>query len=84
MGIFTQPHVMVITVDDTGGGISPENRRKIFENGFSTKGEGRGTGLHLVDSLVKRYSGSIDIESEENVGTSFTVTLTDERRSGNV
>lgn len=84
VGIFTQPHVMVITVDDTGGGISPENRRKIFENGFSTKGEGRGTGLHLVNSLVKRYSGSIDIESEENVGTSFTVTLTDERRGGNV
>ena len=34
---------MIITVDDTGSGISSENMERIFENGFSTKGEERGT-----------------------------------------
>lgn len=84
VGIFTKPHVMVITSYDTGGGISEENRKRIFEYGFSTKGEGRGTGLHVTKELVKRYGGSIDVESEEGVGTGFTVTLTDERSKENV
>ena len=75
MGIFTTPVVLVINVDDTGGGIPDENREKILENGFSTKGEGRGTGLYVVSGLVKRYGGSMEIESEIDVGTSFTVSI---------
>lgn len=84
IGIFTQPHVMLISVDDTGTGISAENQQSIFENGFSTKGENRGTGLYLVRNLVRKYCGTISVESEPNVGTSFTVTLTDERRDNHV
>ncbi|MCM1578587.1 MAG: ATP-binding protein [Ruminococcus sp.] len=75
VGIFTSPGAMVINVDDTGSGISEENRERIFDNGFSTKGEGRGTGLYAVSRLVKRYGGVIEAESEEGVGTSFTVQL---------
>lgn len=75
---------MIITVDDTGNGISEENREKIFENGFSTKGDGRGTGLHLIKQLIEKHNGSISVESEEGVGTSFTVTLTDEGGGSNV
>lgn len=79
VGIFTEPHAMLISVDDTGTGISPENQKLIFENGFSTKGIGRGTGLFVVNNLIKKYGGSISVESEPDAGTSFTVTLTDER-----
>ncbi|MDE6593633.1 MAG: sensor histidine kinase [Oscillospiraceae bacterium] len=75
VGIFTKPGALVINVDDTGGGIPEENREKIFENGFSTKGEGRGTGLYVVSGLVKRCGGSMEIESEIDVGTSFTVSI---------
>jgi sensor histidine kinase regulating citrate/malate metabolism len=78
IGIFTKPHALIIIIDDTGLGISPENRQKIFENGFSTKGENRGTGLFVVRNLIEKYGGSISVESEPDEGTSFTVTLTDE------
>lgn len=84
VGIFTEPHAMLISVDDTGKGISSENQKRIFENGFSTKGEGRGTGLFIVHNLIKKYGGTISVESEPDAGTSFTVTLTDERGNKNV
>jgi len=77
IGIYTQPHAMIINVDDTGTGISDNVRNKIFENGFSTKGEGRGNGLYIVSELIKKYNGTISVDSEENIGTSFTITLTD-------
>ncbi len=77
IGIFTQPHAMIINVDDTGMGIPDEIRNDIFTNGFSTKGEGRGTGLFIVNELIKKYNGTISVESEKDNGTSFTVTLTD-------
>lgn len=79
VGIFTKPHAMIISVDDTGMGVAPENQKLIFENGFSTKGENRGTGLFVVNDLIRKYGGSISMESEPGAGTSFTITLTDER-----
>ena len=84
VGIFTEPHAILISVDDTGKGISPENQKRIFENGFSTKGNGRGTGLFVVNNLIKKYGGTISVESESVAGTSFTVTLTDEGENKNV
>ena len=82
IGIFTQPHAMMITVDDTGMGISDKNMKHIFENGFSTKGnskkENRGNGLYLINKLVKKYNGNINVESETGEGTSFTIELTEE------
>lgn len=79
IGIFTSPHAMIINVDDTGMGISDKNIDRIYKNGFSTKGENRGTGLYIVHSLAEKYSGTVSAESEIGVGTSFTITLTDER-----
>ncbi|MGN1134780.1 MAG: sensor histidine kinase, partial [Oscillospiraceae bacterium] len=84
VGIYTKPHAMIITVDDTGNGISDENTERVFEYGFSTKGDGRGTGLALVRQLVAKHNGTITVDSEPGTGTSFTVTLTDEGRSSNV
>lgn len=84
VGIFTKPHAMLISVDDTGTGITSENQKLIFENGFSTKGEKRGTGLFIVNNLIHKYGGSISVESEPGAGTSFTITLTDERCEKNV
>lgn len=77
IGIFTQPHAMIINVDDTGTGIPDEIKDDIFRNGFSTKGDGRGTGLYIVNELIKKYNGTISVESEKDMGTSFTITLTD-------
>lgn len=75
VGIFSASGAMLITVDDTGRGIPPENIDRIFENGFSSKGEGRGTGLYLVKNLVQNYGGTISVESEPGAGTSFTISF---------
>ena len=72
-GIYSKPDGVLITVDDTGEGIA--DKEKIFENGFSTKGQGRGTGLYQVKSMVEALGGSIDLESQIGVGTSFSVSF---------
>jgi len=65
------------TVEDTGPGIPAEIRHKIFEPFFSTKEVGKGTGLGLSVSyaIVKRHGGRIDVSSETDRGTKFTVLL---------
>ncbi len=81
-GIYSKPDAILITVDDTGSGIKMEDLELIFENGFSTKGEDRGTGLHQVKAMVENFGGKITVESQEGVGTSFSVSFVKE--NGNV
>ena len=74
-GMFSKPGALLITTDDTGTGIAEEHIGHIFENGFSTKGSGRGTGLYQVKTITENAGGSINVESQEGVGTSFTVSF---------
>lgn len=80
-GIYSKPGAVLITVDDTGSGIKEENLASIFENGFSTKGEGRGTGLYQVKSMVEHFGGKICVESQERVGTSFSISFAKENQN---
>jgi signal transduction histidine kinase len=70
---------VVISVRDTGIGISPEDQEKIFEEfyqvGASRTQEGTGLGLALTRRLVELHHGRLDVESEPGVGSTFTVTL---------
>lgn len=77
-GIYSRPGAVLITTDDTGRGIPEENLERIFENGYSTKGEGRGTGLYQVKKMVEGFGGKITVESQVGVGTSFSVSFTSE------
>ena len=70
-------HGLLLSVDDTGPGMTEEVKQHIFERGFSTKGDGRGTGLALVQDIIETYNGTIRVESDLGVGTSFIITLTD-------
>jgi len=66
--------IEVIFADD-GCGIPESNLEKIFEPLFTTKAKGIGVGLALTRSLVEGHGGSIEVESEEGQGSTFTVRL---------
>lgn len=70
-------HYVVLTVEDTGSGIPPEIQAKIFDAFFTTKGEGKGTGLGLatVKDIITRHNGFIHLYSEVGVGTQFKIYL---------
>ena len=78
-GIYSRPGAVLITVDDTGKGIKEEDIERIFVKGYSTKGEGRGTGLDQVKTMVESFGGKITVESQEGVGSSFSVSFTKEK-----
>lgn len=75
LGIYTKPGELLIIVKDTGTGIPEEIKEKIFENGFSTKGPGRGIGLYHTKQLVSSLGGTITVESQVGTGTCFMVNL---------
>jgi len=66
-----------IEVGDTGGGIAPADLPNIFEPFFTTKPLGRGTGLGLsiCYGIVQSHGGRIEVDSEPNQGSRFTVLL---------
>lgn len=73
-----------IAVADTGCGISPENLDKLFDPFFTTKEVGQGTGLGLAVSygIVERHGGTIRVQSEVSRGSTFTIWLPIDERSG--
>jgi PAS domain S-box-containing protein len=62
---------------DTGSGIEPEVRDKVFDPFFSTKGPTKGTGLGLsiCYSIIKDHGGTIEMDSETGRGTRFTIRI---------
>jgi len=67
---------VIVRVCDTGRGIKPSHRTKIFEPGFSTKSRGWGMGLALVKRIVTQYhNGKIRVETTGRQGTTIAFTL---------
>lgn len=66
-----------ITISDTGIGITQDNLDKIFDPGFTTKGVGIGTGLGLsiCYQIIEKHGGSIGVESQVGLGTSFIIEI---------
>jgi len=76
------PDEVIITLSDTGTGISKENMEKIFTPFFTTKelGKGTGLGLPLIYGIVKMHKGNISLSSNDDpaegpTGTTFTISL---------
>ncbi len=66
---------ILLTVLDQGHGMDEATRARVFEPFFSTKPRGRGLGMAAVLGIVRAHGGTIDVESTQGVGTTFTVRL---------
>jgi len=68
---------VVVEVIDNGVGIEPDHLTKIFEPFFTTKEIGKGTGLGLAVcyGILTEHGGTLDVQSTQGVGTTFTITL---------
>jgi signal transduction histidine kinase len=64
-----------IRVRDTGPGISPNRLKSIFQPFFTTKDHGTGLGLYISRRVMEDQGGTLSVESEVGVGTTFSITL---------
>jgi two-component system nitrogen regulation sensor histidine kinase NtrY len=76
--VVTQPGVadtVELIVADTGAGVSPEDKEKLFVPYFSTKGRGTGLGLAIVNNILAEHNAHIRVEDNLPAGTRFTVEI---------
>jgi two-component system NtrC family sensor kinase len=78
--------IVEIKVQDTGHGITKENIGKIFDPFFTTKETGHGVGLGLAISygIVKEHKGNLEVESELEKGTTFTISFPLKSNNGDI
>jgi two-component system CitB family sensor kinase len=75
ISIFDESGGILVSVRDTGGGISPDLVEHIFEKGFSTKGLQRGYGLFNVKNVVDACGGDVSVHARPGGGTEFLVRI---------
>lgn len=66
---------VTISVSDTGPGLTEEQRARLFTPGFTTKAEGSGLGLTVVQRIVHDHRGTIGVESVAGLGTTFRLSF---------
>jgi signal transduction histidine kinase len=64
-----------IEISDSGSGIPPDIRAKIFDLYFTTRKDGSGIGLAMTYRIIQLHNGSIEVQSEQNIGSTFTLKL---------
>jgi C4-dicarboxylate-specific signal transduction histidine kinase len=69
------PDEILIAVQDTGVGIDPKNRRRIFDPYFTTKGQGMGMGLAICHSIIEAHGGRLWATANDSYGTTMQFTL---------
>jgi PAS domain S-box-containing protein len=74
--------VLELTIADSGPGLSPEAKEKLFVPYFSTKGRGTGLGLAIVSRIVGEHHGFIRVEENRPFGAKFVIELPVERAAG--
>ena len=66
---------VAFSVSDTGAGIRPEDRPRVFEPYFTTKEGGTGLGLAIAQRIAEEHGGALELSSAPGEGTTFTLTL---------
>jgi signal transduction histidine kinase len=67
--------MVLLSVKDSGPGISPENMAKVREPLFTTKSFGTGLGIPAIEQIAQQHGGRLDIESVLGKGATFTLYL---------
>ena len=67
--------LLLISIKDTGCGISRDNITHIFDRYYTTKEAGTGLGLAIVERVVEAHNGKLDVISEVGKGTTFNIDL---------
>ncbi len=79
------PQAVLVTINDQGVGILPEERERIFERSFRGRGaqvaSGSGLGLYISREIIERHGGRLWVEPREGPGSSFRFTLPTSRTS---
>ncbi len=81
ISIAREVHVVKIKISDTGVGIPSRQRAQLFsrffrgDNVVKMQVQGFGLGLFIVRNIVERHGGTVEVESKENEGAAFTITL---------
>lgn len=75
MAINARKHYLVINIEDSGKGISPENTENIFNPFFTTKDDGTGLGLAISYGIINRHDGEIEMTSELGKGSCIHIKL---------
>jgi two-component system, NtrC family, sensor histidine kinase HydH len=70
-----EPGAVAVEVEDTGPGVDPATRRRLFEPLITTKEKGVGLGLALVKRIAERHGGSVEYSDRPGGGARFTVRL---------
>jgi len=70
-----QNGAVLLEISDTGEGLTPEERERLFTPYYTTKQNGTGLGLAIVQSVVSDHGGRISVESERGRGTTFRIEL---------
>lgn len=73
--VDTDPELVEISISDTGHGITPELKERLFLPYFSTKDRGTGLGLAIVNRIIEEHQGTIRVEENKPVGARFIVEL---------
>lgn len=77
---FSDDEYVYIQVGDTGEGIPQENLRKVFQPYFSTKQDGHGLGMMIVERIMRDHGGQIGLDSRPTVGTLVTLQFPQKHR----
>ena len=64
-----------VVISDTGQGIPPERLSRIFDPFYTTKEKGLGLGMAITHRIIEDHKGSIDVQSQVGLGTTFTIHL---------
>ena len=66
---------MRIHISDTGQGIPPDRLSRIFDPFYTTKEKGLGLGMAITHRIIEDHKGTIDVQSQVGLGTTFTIYL---------